>query len=174
MSSDQSPPTAPHNVPSDPTESNPSSAQSPAQTVPQSAHSRSANFTQFSNDLSDAARHVHLFSAQPGSDDAPDPFNDSTDLTGQLSLRRPLDSDRFVLNHCLINQMDPELFIRVKPHAVEQLIKEDAYFKCLLLQPYAALQVQLGLDTRASISDFRSDAIAPQIRLPLMSWLILF
>ena len=63
--------------------------------------------------------------------------------------------------------MDPELFIRLKqcaftaPNAVEELIKEDAYFKCLLLQLYTVLQVQTGLDMRAAIYDFRSDAIAP-------------
>ena len=129
MSSDQSPLTAPHNVPSGPTESNPSSAQSPAQTVPQSAHFRSA--VQFPNDpFSDVAR--NLFSAQQGSDDAPDPFSDSIDLTDQLSLRRPPDAVKLLLKHCLTNQMDPELFIRLKqravtvPHAAEQLIKEDA------------------------------------------------
>ena len=91
MSSYQSLPTAPHNVPSDPTESNPSSAQSSAQTVPQSAHFRAANFTQFPNDpFSDAAR--NLFSAQPGLGDAPDRFSDSIDLTDPLSLRRPPDA----------------------------------------------------------------------------------
>ena len=178
MSSDQSPPTTTHNVPSDPTESHPSSAPPPAQTVPQSAHFRSANFTQFPNDpFSDAAR--NLFSAQPGSDDAPDPFSDSIDLTDQLSLRRPLDAVKFLLKHCLINQMDPELFSRLKqraftvPHAVEQLVKEDAYFKCLLLQLYAALQVQTGLDMRAALSDFRSDAIAPQTSADELADLIL-
>ena len=167
MSSDQSPPTAPHNAPSDPTKSNPSNAQSPAQTVPQSAHFRSANFTQFLNEpFSDAA--WNLFLAQPGSDDAPYPFSDSIDLTDQLSLRRPLDAVNSLLKHCLINQMDPELFIGLKqraftvPHAVDQLIKEDAYFKCLLLQLYAVLQVQTGLGMRAAIFDFRSDAIAHQ------------
>ena len=178
MSSDSAPQTAPNNLPSDSTNPNPFSTQSPAQTVPQSAHFQSANFTQFPNDpFSDAAR--TLFSAQPGSDNAPDPFNDAIDLTDQLSLRRPLDAVKFLLKHCLINQMDPELFIRLKqraftvPHAVEQLIKEDAYFKCLLLQLYAVLQVQTGLDMRAAIADFRSDAIAPQTSADELADLIL-
>ena len=166
MSSDSAPQTAPNTLPSESTNPNPFSTQSPAQTVPQSAHFQSANFTQFPNDpFSGAAR--TLFSAQPGSDDAPDPFNDAIDLTDQLSLRRPLDAVKFLLKHCLVNRMDPELFIKLKqraftvPHAVEQLVKEDAYFKCLLLQLYAVLQVQTGLDMRAAIADFRSDAIAP-------------
>ena len=149
MSSDQSPPTTAHNVPSDPTECHPSSAPPPVQTVPRSAHFRSANFTQFPNDpFSDAAR--NLFSAQPGSDDAPDPFSDFIDLTDQLSLRRPLDAVKFLLKHCVINQMDPELFSRLKQRAFT------------VLQLYAVLQVQTGLDMRAALSYFRSDAIAPQ------------
>ena len=167
MSRDSEPSASTSNLPSDSTSlpsdsTNPNlfSTQSPARAVPRSAHFQSANLTQFPNDpFSDV---------QPGSDDDLDPFNGPIDLTDQLSLRRPLDAVKFLLKHCLVNQMDPDLFDRLKqraftvPHAVEHLIKEDAYFKCLLLQLYAQLQVQTGLDMRAAISEFRSDAIVTQ------------
>ena len=54
--------------------------------------------------------------------------------------------------HFRIDQLDPELFLRLKsrvftiPHAVEQLIKEDAYFASMLRQFYAALSKESGLD----------------------------
>ena len=154
--------------PFDPTKPNPFSSQSPAQTIPQSAYSQPANSSQIPNDpFPNAAR--NLFSdLQEDSNDASDPFNGTLDLSNQLSLHRPLDAVKFLLKHCRIDQLDPELFVRLKqrvftvPHAVEQLIKEDAYFKCLLLQLYTALRTQTGLDMRVAISDFRSDAVSSQ------------
>jgi hypothetical protein len=97
--------------------------------------------------------------------DGPDPFDDDLDLSNESSIARPLDAIKFLLQHFRIDQLDPELFLRLKsrvftiPHAVEQLIKEDAYFASMLRQFYAALSKESGLDLRAALEDFKSDAV---------------
>jgi hypothetical protein len=103
--------------PFDPTKPNPFSSQSPAQTIPQSAYSQPANSSQIPNDpFPNAAR--NLFSdLQQCSNDASDPFNGTLDLSNQLSLHRPLDVVKFLLKDCRIDQLDPELFVRLKAEA---------------------------------------------------------
>ena len=74
-----------------------------------------------------------------------------------------------MLQHFRIDQLDPELFLQLKsrvftiPHAVEQLIKEDDYFASMLRQFYAALSNEPGLDLRAALQDFKSDAILAMV-----------
>ena len=115
----------------------------------------------------------NLFSnpSQPrGSDEQqqPDPFDDDLDLSGELGVFEQLDAIKFLLQHFDIEQADPVLFERLKrrtftvPHAVEQLIKEDAYFSSQLARFYAALASQTGLDLRSSVINFRKDAAMSQ------------
>ena len=115
----------------------------------------------------------NLFSnpSQPrGSDEQqqPDPFDDDLDLSGELGVFEQLDAIKFLLQHFDIEQADPVLFERLKrrtftvPHAVEQLIKEDAYFSSQLARFYAALASQSGLDLRSSVINFRKDAAMSQ------------
>ena len=151
----------------DPTRPNPFTQYkqpSPA-TARQSTFPSSANTTRIPNDP--LAR--NLFADEhPQSDQDHDPFSSPIDLSDQLSLLRPLDAVKFCLKHVRIDQLDPELFIRMKqrtftvPQVVEQLIKDDQYFKSLLQQLYVALGSETGLDMRAAISDFKSDAVVPQ------------
>ena len=109
--------------------------------------------------------------SQPrGSDEQqqPDPFDDDLDLSGELGVFEQLDAIKFLLQHFDIQQADPVLFERLKrrtftvPHAVEQLIKEDAYFSSQLARFYTALASQTGLDLRSSVINFRKDAAMSQ------------
>ena len=115
----------------------------------------------------------NLFSnpSQPrGSDEQqqPDPFDDDLDLSGELGVFEQLDAIKFLLQHFDVEQADPVLFERLKrrtltvPHAVEQLIKEDAYFSSQLARFYTALASQSGLDLRSSVINFRKDAALSQ------------
>ena len=126
-----------------------------------------------SNDPISAFPPRNLFSnpSQPhGSDEQqqPDPFDDDLDLSGELGVFEQLDAIKFLLQHFDIQQADPVLFERLKrrtftvPHAVEQLIKEDAYFSSQLARFYTALASQTGLDLRSSVINFRKDAAMSQ------------
>lgn len=125
------------------------------------------------NDPNSALPPRNLFSnpSQPhGSDEQqqPDPFDDDLDLNGELGVFEQLDAIKFLLQHFDIEQADPVLFERLKkraftvPHAVERLIKEDAYFSSQLARFYAALASQTGLDLRLSVINFRRDAAMSQ------------
>ena len=107
-----------------------------------------------SNDPISAFPPRNLFSnpSQPrGSDEQqqPDPFDDDLDLSGELGVFEQLDAIKFLLQHFDIQQADPVLFERLKrrtftvPHAVEQLIKEDAYFSSQLARFYAITAANL-------------------------------
>ena len=119
-----------------------------------------------SPDNNDPAVMRNLFA--DGSSDISDPFSDGLDIVGELGLIRPLDAVKFLMSHFRIDQLDLELFRRLKsraftiPHAVEQIIKDDAYFRSMLLQFYKVLANESGLVLRAAYEDFRSDAIMSQ------------
>ena len=142
--------------------------QSPIPTTQQPSFPQSAKSATFSNDpFPDPARNLFA-DAHHRPDEELDPFTSQIDLTDELSLSRPLDAVKFCLNHVRIDQLDPELFNRLKqraftvPHAVEQLVKDDRYFKCLLEQLYMALETKTGIDVRAALSDFKSEAALSQ------------
>ena len=163
--------------PFDPTRSNPFSQPSPA-TAARTAHQRSDGFAQPTfpayqrpaSPSSSPAPARNLFGEpQFVSDDAPiDPFGDDIDLDKSMDLPRPLDAVKFLLQHFRLDDLDRDLFKRLKeraftiPHAVEQLIKEDAFFKSLLSKLYVDLSCKVGLDLRSALQDFRSDAIMSQ------------
>ena len=116
-------------------------------------------------------RNLFSNSSQPQDSDEPrqpDPFDDDLDLSDELGVSDRLDAIKFLLQHFSVEQADPALFERLKrrtvtvPHAVEQLIKEDAYFSSQLSRFYTALASQSGLDLRSSVISFRSDAALSQ------------
>ena len=107
-----------------------------------------------SSDDNEPAVNRNLFAS--GSSDVSDPFSDGLDIVSELGLIRQLDAVKFLMSHFRIDQLDPELFRRLKcraftiPHAVEQVIKEDAYFRSMLLQFYEVLANESGLVLRRS------------------------
>lgn len=162
--------------PFDPTRSNPFSQPSPAtatrtaQARPRSDGFDQPTFPAYQRPSCPSSSARNLFGEpQDVSDDAPiDPFGDDIDLDESLNLPRPLDAVKFLLRHFRLDDLDRDLFKRLKeraftiPHAVEQLIKEDAFFKSLLSRLYVDLSCKVGLDLRSALQDFRSDAIMSQ------------
>ena len=105
-------------------------------------------------------------------DDVDDPFAVDADFSDQLGLIETFDPVRFLLSHVRIDVADPEFFKRLKAkvftvqHAIELVIKEDAYFRNQLAHFYSALATMTGLDMRAEINRFRSDGIQSQTCAP--------